>query len=118
MNKIIMDQLNMMKTLEFQVDGKPSKDFPEFFNEVTFKKTTKDIVDTREKQFVFADYILHPYPGFDLHEKFNKGIIPPEQIMQGQIVKETERMYCIKAHTLDNSKDWFGWIPKKSVKID
>lgn len=119
MNNTIKEQLNMLKTLEFQVDGKPSKEFPEFFNEVVFMKNTtgKEVLDTSEKQFVFKDYIVHPFAGFDFHDKFNKGIAPPDLVMYGCILKETEKMYYIKAHTVENSKYWEGFIPKKSVTV-
>ena len=119
MNKIILDQLNALKkTLEFQVDGKPSKDFPEFFSEVTFLKSGSDLVDTRDKTFIFEDYIIRPFEGFDFHDKFNNGIAPPEKVMVGKIIKETEKMYFIEAESLFDIKTWKGWVPKKSVKID
>ena len=118
MNKTIKEQLNMLKTLEFQVDGKSLKDFPEFFTEVVFlKNSNAQLFDTSEKTFAFKDYIVHPYEGFDLHEKFNKGKAPPETVMYGCILRETEKMYYIKVRTLDNTKIWEGYVPKKSVSV-
>ena len=38
MNKTILTQLNMLKTLEFQVDGKSSKEIPESFSNIVFLK--------------------------------------------------------------------------------
>lgn len=146
MNKAIIEQLNMLKTLEFQVDGKPSKDFPESFSEVVFKKNSTNIVDTSMQLFNFADYMVKPFDGFDFHKNFNKGSITPLKFMQGQIMRETDKMYYIKArgyslptkvcgHCLEqgnfdtvcnNCKQqmpiienvyWEGWSPKKACKI-
>lgn len=121
MNNTIKQQLDMLKTLEFQVDGKPSKDFPEFFNEVIFKKNIADIklYDTSEKQIVFKDYFIHPFEGFDFHQKFNKGAEPPtDAVMYGTILKETDKMFYLKVHTFDAKKFWEGWCPKKSCTIN
>lgn len=117
MNKVILDQLDMLKTLEFQVDGKPSKDFPESFSEIVFSKSGKNLIDVTEKTFSFEKYIVQPYEGFDFHDKFNKGVAPPEQVMQGYVVKETEKMYYLKLHSSLSNKIWEGWCPKKSVKV-
>lgn len=115
MNKVIMDQLEMLKTLEFQVDGKPSKDFPESFSEIVFLKNGKQLTNQLENTFKFENYIVKPFQGFDFHDKFNKGIAPPEIVMSGYIDRETEKMYYLKLHSLD--KIWEGWCPKKSVTI-
>ena len=117
MNKTIFEQLDMLKTLEFQVDGNPSKDFPESFSEIVFFKSGKNLEDVSEKTFSFESYIVKPYAGFDFHDKFNKGIAPPEQVMNGFIVKETEKMYYLKLHSNLTNKIWEGWCPKKSVKV-
>jgi hypothetical protein len=116
MNKVLLEQLNMLKTLEFQVDGESLKDFPESFSEVTFFKSDKNLSDCSEKIFKFEDYIIKPYNGFDYHDKFNKGVPPPEKVMQGCIVKETEKMYYLRLHSTFNNKTWEGWCPKKSVE--
>lgn len=117
MNKIIKEQLEMLKTLEFQVDGKPAKDFPESFSEITFFQTNRTVVDNSEHTFSFEEYIIKPFEGFDFHDKFNKGIAPPERVMRGYIVKESNKMNYVNVRTLDNSQTWTGWIPKKSMKI-
>lgn len=97
MNKAILEQLNMLKSLEFQVDGKPSKDFPEIFSEVVFKKNSTEVHDTSMQIFNFADYIIKPFAGFDFHKTFNKNNVTPLKYMRGQVIKETEKMYYIKA---------------------
>lgn len=115
MNKTIKQQLEMLKTLEFQVDGQSLKDFPESFSEVVFFKDKAQEKDG--ETFVFEDYFIKPFKGFDFHDKFNHGIAPPEKTMYGNIIKETEKMYYIKVESLFSTKEWTGWTPKKSVKI-
>ena len=72
----------MLKTLEFQVDGNPSKDFPESFSEIVFFKSGKNLEDVSEKTFSFESYIVKPYAGFDFHDKFNKGIAQANTIIE------------------------------------
>lgn len=117
MNKIIAEQLNMLKNLEFQVDGIPSKEFPDSFSEVTFIKNGTQLADTSDKIVTFADYIINPYEGFDFHKKFNHDVPPPEQLMYGIIEKETEKMYYFNLKNSDGTKHWMGWCPKKSCKV-
>lgn len=118
MKKVIIDQLNMLKNLEFQVDGKPSKDFPDSFSEVIFKKNGSQSFNSNMKNFTFADYIVTPFDGFDFHKKFNKDVPPPEKNMSGIIVKETEKMWYIDAIGKFTGKSWSGWVPKKSCTIN
>lgn len=117
MNKAIKEQLEMLKNLEFQVDGKPSSDFPDSFSNITFYKSNRKIEDNSEKTFVFADYIVTPFEGFDFHKKFNKDVPPPEKVMVGVIVRETDKMYYLKVRNSTNSSYWEGWCPKKSCTI-
>lgn len=120
MNNTLKSQIELLsKTLEMQVDGVPSKVLPESFSEIVFFKTDKTIDDTTiEKVFIFEDYFVHPYETFDFHTKFNSGNPPPERVMQGVILRETEKMVYISVHTFDNQKTWVGWCPKKSVKLE
>lgn len=117
MNKAVIEQLQMLKNLEFQVDGKPSKEFPDSFSEVVFKRSGIQLADTSDKIFSFKDYIVTPFEGFDFHDKFNKGVAPPELVMYGIIEKETEKMYFISVKNADGTKRWKGWVPKKSVTV-
>ena len=118
MNKLILEQLQMLKNLEFQVDGKPSKEFPDSFSKVLFKHTgNEELKDSSDKIIVFADYMVNPYEGFDFHKKFNSNNPPPEVVMYGVVLRETEKMYYLKLRTKDGQKSWLGWSPKKSVRI-
>lgn len=120
MNNVVKSQLELLsKTLEIQVDGVTSKDIPESFSEIVFLKSDKVMSDvTLEKVFVFEEYFYKPFKGFDFHDKFNNGVPPPEQTMQGFVLKETEKMFYLSVHTFDNKRFWMGWAPKKSVRID
>ena len=120
MNNIVKTQLELLsKTLDFQVDGVTSKELPESFSKIVFIKSNKQLSDNAlEKLFVFEDYFVKPSKTFNFHDKFNNGVPPPEQTLQGFILKETDKMFYISAHTFDNKKFWMGWVPKKSVRID
>lgn len=116
MDKVILEQLNMLKeTLDFQVDGKSSKDFPKSFSNILFLKKNSVNAD-KELTFKFADYVFTDFMN-DFNKKFNKGKKPSNKIMYGVIIKETEKMYNIKVRNKENTKTFEGWIPKKSVEI-
>lgn len=66
----------------------------------------------------FADYILNPPPQFDLHERWNNGIAPPEKVMYGRIVKETNGMYHFVLKTEFQDNVWDGWCPKSSCEVE
>lgn len=119
MNDCLREQLDKLKTLDFQVDGMSMKEIPESFSEIVFKsKNGNDANIEKTYTFTFERYIVFPFKGFDFHDKFNKGIAPPDLVMNGTIVKQTEKMYYINAYTFDKSKTWNGWVPKKSVKLE
>lgn len=115
-NSIIKEQLVMLSVLDYEVDGKKVDVIPDKFNEIVFKSNNNKIIDTSEKQVIFEEYIIKPFPGFDFHKKFNKNIAPPSKIMFGFILKETEKMYYFKLRT-DKNVYWEGWCPKKSCKV-
>lgn len=119
MTKIIDEQLEKLKQYVCEVDGKTTSQLTEDFSTVTFRdKSVKSEVkkDTNEVSVVFEDYIIHPYPGFDFHEKFNKGIAPSNRMMSGIVLKETEKMLYMSLQD-SNGDVWVGWCPKKSCHI-
>lgn len=106
MSEIINKQIEQLLKLNHEVcdDG------------IIFKR--KNVVTPhREKTVVFENYIINPFPGFDLHEKWNNGIAPPSKIMYGDILKETTGMYYLSLHTETDNQSWQGWCPKKSCHI-
>lgn len=66
---------------------------------------------------VFADYVIRPFKGFDLHDKWNNGVAPPSQNMYGRIAQETSGMYRFELYDENCEKEWNGWCPKKSCVI-
>ena len=107
MSKIIDEQLQKLENYPHISDDKG--------NIIFTKKNVS--VRRKEKTVVFEDYILHPFPGFDLHEKWNNGVAPPERTMYGDIIKETTGMYLLSLHTETTGLSWTGWCPKKSCRI-
>ncbi len=105
----------MFKNLKYTIDGKEASEIVDDFNEIIFFKTNKEVKNNKPLVVIFEDYIIKPFPGFDFHEKFNKGKKPPFKQMTGFIVKETERMYYL--HLKHNDITWEGWCPKKSCKL-
>lgn len=119
MNKTIEEQLKMLsKTLGFQVDGKLSKEIPSFFNEIVFFRNSKESASNENHIIVFEDYILKGNIADDFHSKFNKGVLPPEKIMVGYVVKESEKMFYLRLSNSNKTMFWEGWCPKKSVKFE
>lgn len=84
------------------------------FEKIVFKQNTST---PKEVKVVFSDYIIHPYDGFDLHEKWNNNIAPPFATMYGSIVQETNGMYRFNLHDENYEKTWQGWCPKKSCVV-
>lgn len=93
---------------------------PIYNNDSVFFKKINNIPNNQNQIFrvIFADYIIKPFEGFDFHTKFNNNIAPPENIMYGEIIQTTEKMYKFKLKTSDGSKHWEGWCPKKSCRLE
>ena len=87
---------------------------PNDFDTVTFKKNNREPII----KVVFSDYIVHPYQGFDFHDKYNGGKPPTQSTMYGEIIDETEKMYKFKVYTEQLEDEWIGWCPKKSCSIN
>lgn len=72
----------------------------------------------------FADYIIHPYDGFDLHDNWNNGVAPPSQYMEigiDNMFGKLMKIYGV-AYDYDNRKElidlkWDGYVPTKSIEF-
>lgn len=117
LNKILQEQLQQLMTVPFKVDGKSSNAIPEDFNEIVFQKDGLTAYRPRDIRVEFADYILNPFPGFDLHDKWNNGVAPYDKVMYGKITKETEKMFYFEVHSETSGNLWCGWCPKKSCTV-
>lgn len=104
-----------LMTARFEVDGDSEKGFDEPFSEVIFYKKNRD---DKLIKVIFEDYIINPFPGFDLHDKWNNGIKPYAKVMYGKIKNETKGMYQLEVHSDVSDKIWTGWCPKKSCTVE
>jgi hypothetical protein len=75
-----------------------------------------DLIENHIYQITVADYIIHPYEGFTLHENWNNGIKPTCNSMQIEVDKTMGKMIHVKALG-DDGLMWTGWLPKKSITI-
>lgn len=134
MNRVIKDQLDMLKSLEFQVDGKPSKDFPETFSKVVFFKSNSKLDSLKDdnslsigKSYLieFANYIINEPENFDLSKKWNNGIKPKSSIakikvldIKGKMIKVNALGYDLKRNIeiLDDLCSSL-WVPMKAIRI-
>lgn len=115
MKKIVLDQLRQLTNVRFKVNGEPSNEVPNEFNDIVYEKQSVGI--TNEVKVIFEDYIIKPFEGFDFHDKWNNGIPPYSKVMYGKITKETPKMYYFEVHTDTSTNMWCGWCPKKSCIV-
>ena len=116
MSQKVLEQIKKLSNLEYTLDN-GSIDLDQYFSEITFKKRNADKQAVDSIRVVFEDYIIKPFDGFDLHEKWNNGVAPYSKIMYGKIIKETAGMYMFTLHSEFSDKTWTGWCPKKSCEI-
>ena len=70
-----------------------------------------------------ADYILHPYDGFDLHKNWNNNIVPSCKHYKCECIKLMGKFMKINGvgydydHNIDLSIVWSGWLPLDGIKI-
>lgn len=112
MNKFIKEQLNRCKIAQI----------PEFNDEtvellITSKYNRNIFEENNECLIEVEDYIIHPYPGFTLHDNWNNGVVPTDKQMRVIIVREMGKMMQVKGVGINDNKAWGGWLPKKSCKI-
>lgn len=115
MNKFIKEQL-----LKCKIAHVP--DFDEHTAQLLIQKNTNKVITSElhrgiEIDIEVEDYIIHPYPGFTLHNNWNRGIVPTDRQMHVLIIDEMGKMICVQAIGLNDNKAWGGWLPKKSCKI-
>ena len=70
-----------------------------------------------EYKLSLKDYILHPYPGFTLHENWNGGNPPPTTNIIYCIVRKLSGKMVFIEGKCDDGVAWSGWLPIKSVDI-
>ena len=117
MNNVLLDQLNRLidNGRKAKIGGKYIDTIPETMDAVVFEG--KEAPAVKEVRVIFEDYFVHPYKGFDFHTSLNQ-TPPPEKVMYGQIVRETEKMYAFSLHPEDSLELWVGKCPKKSCRVE
>lgn len=63
------------------------------------------------------NYIINQPPNFDLSENWNSGTVPPEEILDVEIVQTMGKMTKVKAIGKCTRIAWEGWLPNKSFRI-
>ena len=63
-----------------------------------------------------ANYIVHPYEGFNLHVQWNHNIIPKDTIMNVEVLDIMGKMIKVTGCG-DSNVPWTGWLPIISVKL-
>lgn len=112
MDQIILNQLEQLKFYSYTIDSNPSKkDMSSIDDSIIFNKTSI-INKSNRYRFILEEYMVKPYEGFTFNEQFNGGINPPSTVLEGEIIKTTEKMYKIKCN------DWEGWVPIKSCRLE
>ena len=114
MNKFIKEQLKKCKIAQIP-------DFTDKTTELLIPCNNQlskvDFECGGEYNIRVEDYIIHPYPGFTLHDNWNQGIIPTDNLMHVLVTKDMGKMIQVQAVGLNDNKAWRGWLPKKSCKI-
>ena len=63
------------------------------------------------------NYILNQPSNFSLSENWNRGTVPPEEILDVEIIQLMGKMTKVKAVGKCTGIKWEGWLPNKSFKI-
>lgn len=117
MTEILKNQLDRLRDFKHSVDGVDTAEFPDNFSEIVFYADKSGRSNTPKIKVVFESYVVNPFDGFDLHDKFNNGQPPYDRVMYGEIVKETPKMYLLRVFTETTGKEWTGWCYKKCCQI-
>lgn len=114
MNKILLEQLNKIKTL-----------IPNYIDTQTdfiVPKRSKvsdpmDFVIGSAYKIKVENYIVSPYDGFNLHDNWNHGVPPSEQILNIEVKEIMGKMIKVVGSGDTTKVFWEGWLPKKSITI-
>lgn len=97
MNDILRQQLLKTKNVAFYNESGKQIIKEELNDQTTLIVKQKDFSSKTEDLllFTFEDYLVHPFSGFDFHQKFNNGINIPLTVMQGRVLRTVGKMYYI-----------------------
>ena len=78
----------------------------------------KNTISVGEKFTIkLENYIINQPPNFTLSENWNQGTIPPEQILDVEVMRVMGKMIGVKAVGKNSKEVWEGWLPEKGFKI-
>ena len=63
------------------------------------------------------NYIINQPPNFSLSENWNRGTVPPEEVLEVKILQVMGKMTKVDAIGKCTRIPWEGWLPNKSFKI-
>lgn len=113
-NKFIVEQLNKIKIDRLLVED----------NVFIFKKCSSNPTNTLQELSVgnlykikVENYVLNPPPGFTLSSNWNNNTVPPEQVLNIEILELMGKMVKCKCVGTTTNICWEGWLPRKSFSI-
>ena len=118
MNKYIKRELEKCKVAQIP-------EFDESTTQLLISRTGKGIITQvtgelyqGQKYLIQVEnYIVNPFPGFDLHDNWNNGIIPTDKQMEIKVDQIMGKMIKVSAIGYSDRKPWNGWLPRKSIHI-
>lgn len=122
MNKFIKEELLKCKSVEIPT-------FTDDTLQIIIPRRSEQILDAEKFELNqcylvhLEEYIIKPYPGFTLHDNWNKGVVPKYQDMKIYVNKKIGKMIFVDAIAYDatNGTDinysWSGWLPEGSINI-
>lgn len=112
-NKFITEQLNKIK-----VDKLIVEDNVFVFSKSSSGVNSENTISVGDLYKIQVEnYILNPPPGFTLSSNWNNNTLPPEQILDVEILQIMGKM--VKCKCIGNTTKivWEGWLPRKSFSI-
>ena len=115
MNKIIFEQLKKCKVakLPFFDMNTTTIQIEKGGNAIV----SNDLEINHYYRIQVEDYIVKPYEGFTLHDNWNNGIVPTDNIMNCEVIQIMGKMVKVEAVGFSTNVPWCGWLPRKSIHI-
>ena len=120
MNPIIKEQLSKCQIA--QIPSFSENDLSLIIPK-TGEKNHLDLTEGYTYLIELEDYILHPFPNFNLHTTWNHGVIPTSMFLRATILKINGNMIQVDGYGSDVNGDSVKehypnyWLPRKSITI-
>lgn len=115
MNKIIKKQLEKVRFA-----GLPPYDDTTTTIIITKRGMQQEDVVEIGKYFQISieNYIINEPPNFTLSSNWNGGTKPTDVSMNVEITNVLGKMVKVKGVGVNDGKNWEGWLPRKSFKVE